>query len=359
MSHGGTCIASSNCALRAIVLCGQRTETGLASGLTIVLVPISAFRIGVVPILDVSVRIIGTYSLSELYIFFVSCRDKVTHYVCSNLPDTKLKQLGSERNPVPIVRAEWIVASLQAGRLLPTKDFQLASISDAPHQRKLQGFARHEHQQLQAKQIYPALKRQRVQENLQVTGPGDAPEHGSGVPHNQGQQQQAQVPLQAAGPSAEGTTDRGQGGNLHLHDSRNSDMPRPPAGEVSLRPQGPPATAAHTASAACGSGQQPGPSAAQAPSGACYSAELPMAPSPQGPSAGPAAAAGASWTADAADLQQAQQVAAKLRADCEVLKGPPRSTRDDPNFMSSFFKASRLHFIGALPCHGFHSRFQL
>lgn len=40
------------------------------------------------------------------------------------------------------------------------------------------------------------------------------------------------------------------------------------------------------------------------------------------------------------------QVAAQKRAACDVLKGPPRSSRDDPEFMNTFFKASRLHFIG-------------
>jgi hypothetical protein len=39
-------------------------------------------------------------------------------------------------------------------------------------------------------------------------------------------------------------------------------------------------------------------------------------------------------------------VAAQKRAACDVLKGPPRSSRDDPEFMNTFFKASRLHFIG-------------
>jgi len=45
-------------------------------------------------------------------------------------------------------------------------------------------------------------------------------------------------------------------------------------------------------------------------------------------------------------LAQAQVVAQKLRQNCEVLKGPPKSSRDDPNFVESFYRASRLHFIG-------------
>lgn len=31
-----------------------------------------------------------------------------------------------------------------------------------------------------------------------------------------------------------------------------------------------------------------------------------------------------------------------------LCRGPPKSTRDDPNFVQSFYKSSRLHFIGAL-----------
>lgn len=44
------------------------------------------------------------------------------------------------------------------------------------------------------------------------------------------------------------------------------------------------------------------------------------------------------------------QMAAQKRAACDVLKGQPRSSRDDPQFMETFFKASRLHFIGTWKC---------
>lgn len=45
-------------------------------------------------------------------------------------------------------------------------------------------------------------------------------------------------------------------------------------------------------------------------------------------------------------LQRAQQVAAECRAACDMLKGAPKSSRDDPFFMDNYYKASRLHFIG-------------
>lgn len=45
-------------------------------------------------------------------------------------------------------------------------------------------------------------------------------------------------------------------------------------------------------------------------------------------------------------LKRAHEVAAAARAACDVLRGAPRSSRDDPEFMDTFYKSSRLHFIG-------------
>jgi DNA repair protein REV1 len=45
-------------------------------------------------------------------------------------------------------------------------------------------------------------------------------------------------------------------------------------------------------------------------------------------------------------LSRAQEVAKRMRQNCQVLKGPPKSSKDDPNFIESFYQASRLHFIG-------------
>ena len=49
---------------------------------------------------------------------------------------------------------------------------------------------------------------------------------------------------------------------------------------------------------------------------------------------------------DPAELAVAQEIAAKMRSECDVLKGPPKSSKDDPNFVESYYRASRLHFIG-------------
>ncbi|CAL8466850.1 g6386 [Coccomyxa elongata] len=46
-------------------------------------------------------------------------------------------------------------------------------------------------------------------------------------------------------------------------------------------------------------------------------------------------------------LRAAQQIAAQARQKCDMLKGPPRSSREDPDFQANYFAASRLHFIGS------------
>lgn len=39
-------------------------------------------------------------------------------------------------------------------------------------------------------------------------------------------------------------------------------------------------------------------------------------------------------------------MAARARAACDVLRGPPQTTHDNPDFMDTYFRSSRLHFIG-------------
>lgn len=39
-------------------------------------------------------------------------------------------------------------------------------------------------------------------------------------------------------------------------------------------------------------------------------------------------------------------MAAACRAACDLLKGAPKSSREDPKFMDNYYKSSRLHFIG-------------
>ncbi|GFR48077.1 hypothetical protein Agub_g9915, partial [Astrephomene gubernaculifera] len=56
------------------------------------------------------------------------------------------------------------------------------------------------------------------------------------------------------------------------------------------------------------------------------------------------AAADAAAAGGGGDPRAAQALAAELRAAHD--RGPPRSTRNDPRFMETFFRSSRLHFIG-------------
>ena len=46
------------------------------------------------------------------------------------------------------------------------------------------------------------------------------------------------------------------------------------------------------------------------------------------------------------DYRLAYERAAAARAACDLLRGPPKSSRDDPHFMDSYYKSSRLSFIG-------------
>jgi DNA repair protein REV1 len=160
-------------------------------------------------------------------------RSTVTHIICTNLPDAKVKQFEKERSPTPVVRPEWIVRSIEAGKLLPITEYILWQLRGGPGQRTLQdAFA-------------PAGA---------VQGPEPTP-HGT--------------------PQAD--ADAGPSTSTHIIPFKNKN------------------TKSHY---------------------------------------------------DPAELAAAQEVAAKMRAECDNLKGPPRSSKDDPNFVESFYRASRLHFIG-------------
>lgn len=149
-----------------------------------------------------------------------------THIICSNLPDAKVKQYESERNPTPIVRPEWLTDSIQAGTLLPINNYILWQLHLPRGQRTL----------------FPTRKTSKeLTKNPHLAEPKS--------PHTKQQHNNKQ--LQAA------------------------------------RIQ--------------------------------Y---------------------------DAAEMAQAQSIAARLRANCDVLKGKPKSSKDDPEFVQSYYRASRLHFIG-------------
>jgi len=63
-------------------------------------------------------------------------RAAVTHIICANLPDGKVREVAKSGGP-PIVRPEWVTASLAAGRLLPVGPFLLVRPGPGPGQRAL------------------------------------------------------------------------------------------------------------------------------------------------------------------------------------------------------------------------------
>ncbi|KXZ53208.1 hypothetical protein GPECTOR_7g1101 [Gonium pectorale] len=247
-------------------------------------------------------------------------RDSVTHIICSNLPDTKIKQLAHERRveamhglawvfgrakPIPIVRPEWVVASIAAGRLLPISDFQLEPLSVvAPNQRRLFEFRKHAAPTLAPSEMYPVLADAKAAEK---------------------EQQQQAAP----------------GGGLLAADVRQPPLAAAPA--AAPVPQSVPV---HSPSAA--SPQPPSPGA----SGAAGRPEGQLGPSPPlaaaqpGPSPPGVTGRASSRSPGTGGADPAQAVAAELRAASDLARGPPRSTRTDPRFMETFFRSSRLHFIG-------------
>lgn len=158
-------------------------------------------------------------------------RSTVTHIICANLPDAKVRQYERERQPTPVVRPEWIVRSVDQGKILPINEFILWQLKEIPGQQSIKSFA------AAAATVPPPADHSR---------PPPPPPHAA-----------LEVPRQV------GTT-----GALHLE------------------------------------------------------------------------------VYDPKELAAAQATAAFMRSECDVLKGPPRSSRDDPNFVESFYRASRLHFIG-------------
>uniref|UniRef100_A0A383W0I0 DNA polymerase kappa n=1 Tax=Tetradesmus obliquus TaxID=3088 RepID=A0A383W0I0_TETOB len=385
-------------------------------------------------------------------------RNRVTHIICNNLPDTKLKQLAHARDPVPIVKPEWIVASLRAGQLLPTKDFLLQTMRDLPGQRQLFEFRAHAAAALAPQEMYPALQQQQqqqqdatdeqqhdeaLQQQLQEQEQEELQEQQQqqwqtqtvqqqqqqqeqpGQPlqqHPQQQQQQMMMPpprpVQQPPPQQpqqqqqqqqqqrppdtflethqqqqqqhqqpqqqeqqQDATDEQQhdealqqqlqeqeqeelqeqqqqqwqmqtvqqqqqqqqqeqpGQPLQQHpQQQQQQMMMPPPRPVQQPPpqqpqqqqqqqqqQRPPDTFLETQQQQQQQHQQPQQQQQQ---------QQQQQPPPQRP--------------PDTSLEAAQAAAASLRASCDMLKGPPRSTADDPQgFVGSFFKSSRLHFIGS------------
>eukprot|EP00850_Spirogloea_muscicola_P009346 SM000052S17738 [mRNA] locus=s52:446247:455495:+ [translate_table: standard] len=78
-------------------------------------------------------------------------RERVTHIVCANLPDGKLKEYRKMWSLPPIVKPGWVTDSIKAGTLLPASDYQLERLAyDHPGQQTLSGFLREKTASVQA-----------------------------------------------------------------------------------------------------------------------------------------------------------------------------------------------------------------
>ena len=168
-------------------------------------------------------------------------RSSVTHIVCSNLPDAKVKQFEKERSPTPVVRPEWVVECVKAKKVLPITDFVLWQLRPGgPGQRTLG--------MLKAGATAGCIQnRQWVDDGKNAAMENDEAEHGM------------------------------NGMQCTLYSGNNTSK---------------------------------------------------------------------ASKYDAMRLEAAQRVAEKMRGECESLKGRPKSSSDDPEFVNSFYRASRLHFIG-------------
>jgi len=170
-------------------------------------------------------------------------RSSVTHIVCSNLPDAKVKQFEKEKSPTPVVRPEWVVECVKAKRVLPIADFLLW-------------------------QLRPGGAGQRMLSMFKVgANTGGIRKERQWIDH-------AEMTTNAFADAAVS-----KGGMTRMQ----------------CEPK---------------SGKE------------------------------------AADRYDALRLEAARRVAEKMRAECESLKGRPKSSSDDPEFVNSFYRASRLHFIG-------------
>ncbi|KAH9310691.1 hypothetical protein KI387_025726, partial [Taxus chinensis] len=68
-------------------------------------------------------------------------RERVTHIICSNLPDSKIKNLRSFSRGLPVVKPQWIVDSIAENKLLQVGSYQLECLAnECPQQQRLSAF---------------------------------------------------------------------------------------------------------------------------------------------------------------------------------------------------------------------------
>ena len=262
----------------------------------------------------------------------------VTHVICDHLPDTKLKQLLKSKSATPIVRAAWVVESIAAGKLLPPAQFSIDRLNIGHAQQRLCSAPERQQAELGAGDVYPQLEQPRTTDAETAR----APEHGAAAPEDagtvpgleHGPRCQRQRSVHQAGGDPTAVWEDAEPGSTH-NELAVSATERLAEEAVQL----PDCTLGQHAAAAHDSRGPDGlRAAAVAPQS---SAEPPSADAVQ-----PHKPVHMATSWDPAQIRAAQRTAAAMRDACDVLKMPPRSSADDPNFMQTYFRASRLHFIG-------------
>jgi hypothetical protein len=84
-------------------------------------------------------------------------KNVVTHVVCDQLPDTKLKQLLKSKSATPVVRAAWITESIAAGKLLPISYFAIDRLAGSAAQQRMCVPLTAPKHSLHQQDIYPQL----------------------------------------------------------------------------------------------------------------------------------------------------------------------------------------------------------
>ncbi|KAK8949785.1 DNA repair protein REV1 [Platanthera guangdongensis] len=67
-------------------------------------------------------------------------RSRVTHIICSNLPDSKMRNLRAFSRGLPVLKPSWVVDSVAANKLLSWPSYELAHSSKICKQQKLPAF---------------------------------------------------------------------------------------------------------------------------------------------------------------------------------------------------------------------------
>lgn len=234
------------------------------------------------------------------------------------------------------MRPEWIVDSIAARRVLSHEGYVLRQLRGAPGQATLRAF-----------QPVVAAPPGAAEQQLRSCGAAVAKQAAAGalpVPAVLPPQHQQQAKQAAASPGKRSLrqTTLGVASTPGVAAGRNG---------IPSRSRSSPVSSNAPLAAAAAAGMQTLPQRPGSPSAAATAVAPPTAAAPPAatsPGVGRPSVCAAPCTAAAHDsgAARAQAVAAQQRAACDVLRMRPRTTRDDARFMETYYKSSRLHFIG-------------